>query len=186
MDENPSTKSTRHVKANVNTWEENQDHQNNSNKLIHVSVNDLHLHNIYMWYIWLLVFTHTKLVSSHHCHSYYKFIKQFACLSPQFLYRSPSLSKPKSRSWLPSSILQQTILNPSRINFFQIASSPMCLITCLNDSLWFSNLLTHKLTQINKMPTSHPYNLFYVFLAISATWQTMNLDFHHLYSLFNS
>jgi hypothetical protein len=84
MDGNPSIKCTRHVKANVNTWKENQDHQNNNNKFRHVSVNDLHLHMIYMWYIWLLTFTHTKLVSSHHCHNYYKFIKQFTCLCSQF------------------------------------------------------------------------------------------------------
>jgi hypothetical protein len=32
-DGNPSTKSTRHVEANVNTWKENQDHQNNSNEV---------------------------------------------------------------------------------------------------------------------------------------------------------
>ncbi len=30
-DENPSTKSTRHVDANVNTQKDNQGHQNNSN-----------------------------------------------------------------------------------------------------------------------------------------------------------
>jgi hypothetical protein len=32
-DGNPSTKSTRHVKANVNTCKENKDHQNNSNEV---------------------------------------------------------------------------------------------------------------------------------------------------------
>jgi hypothetical protein len=32
-DENPSTKSTRHVDANVNTQKENQNHQNNSNEM---------------------------------------------------------------------------------------------------------------------------------------------------------
>ncbi len=32
-DENPSTKSTRHVKANVNTQKQNQDNQNNSNAM---------------------------------------------------------------------------------------------------------------------------------------------------------
>jgi hypothetical protein len=32
-DENPSTKSTRHVEANVNTLKENQDHQNSSNEV---------------------------------------------------------------------------------------------------------------------------------------------------------
>jgi hypothetical protein len=31
-DGNPSTKSTRHVEANINTWKENQDHQNSSNE----------------------------------------------------------------------------------------------------------------------------------------------------------
>jgi len=30
-DGNPSTKNTRHVEVNVNTWKGNQDHQNNSN-----------------------------------------------------------------------------------------------------------------------------------------------------------
>jgi hypothetical protein len=30
---NPSTKSTRHAKANVNTRKENQDHQNNNNEM---------------------------------------------------------------------------------------------------------------------------------------------------------
>jgi len=145
MDGNPSTKSTRHDKANVNTWKENQHHQNNNNNFKHV-----HLHKIYMWYIWLLTFKHTKLVSFHHCHNYHKFIKQFTCLCPQFLSRFPSLSKPKPKSWLPSSIWQQTLLTPFHMNFFQIASSPMCLITCLNNSLWFSNLLSHKLAQINK------------------------------------
>jgi hypothetical protein len=69
---------------------------------------------------------------------------------------------------------------------FKITPSPMQLTTCPNNPLWFSNLLTHKLTQTNKMPTSHPNNPFYVFLAINGTWQTMNLDFHHFYSLFNS
>jgi hypothetical protein len=32
-DGNPSTKSTKHIDANVNTWKENQDHQNNSNEV---------------------------------------------------------------------------------------------------------------------------------------------------------
>jgi hypothetical protein len=32
-DGNPSTKSTRHVEANVNTRKENQDHQNSSNEM---------------------------------------------------------------------------------------------------------------------------------------------------------
>jgi hypothetical protein len=32
-DGNPSTKSTRHVEANVNTQKENQDHQNSSNEV---------------------------------------------------------------------------------------------------------------------------------------------------------
>ncbi len=32
-DRNPSTKSTRHVKANVNTQQENQDNQNISNEV---------------------------------------------------------------------------------------------------------------------------------------------------------
>jgi hypothetical protein len=32
-DGNPSTKITRHVKTNVNTWEENQNNQNNSNEV---------------------------------------------------------------------------------------------------------------------------------------------------------
>ncbi len=32
-DGNPSIKSTRHVKANVNTQKENQDNQNNSNEV---------------------------------------------------------------------------------------------------------------------------------------------------------
>jgi hypothetical protein len=32
-DGNPSTKSTRHVNANVNTRKENQDHQNSSNEV---------------------------------------------------------------------------------------------------------------------------------------------------------
>jgi len=32
-DGNPSTKSTRHVEANINTQKENQDHQNNSNEV---------------------------------------------------------------------------------------------------------------------------------------------------------
>ncbi len=32
-DGNPSTKSTRHVNANVNTQKENQDHQNNRNEM---------------------------------------------------------------------------------------------------------------------------------------------------------
>jgi hypothetical protein len=32
-DENPSTKSTRHVDTNVNTQKENQNHQNNSNEM---------------------------------------------------------------------------------------------------------------------------------------------------------
>ncbi len=32
-DGNPSTKSTNHIDANVNTWKENQDHQNNSNEV---------------------------------------------------------------------------------------------------------------------------------------------------------
>jgi hypothetical protein len=32
-DENPSTKSTRHVEANVNTRKGNQDNQNNSNEV---------------------------------------------------------------------------------------------------------------------------------------------------------
>jgi hypothetical protein len=32
-DGNPSTKSTRHVDANVNTRKENHDHQNNSNEV---------------------------------------------------------------------------------------------------------------------------------------------------------
>jgi hypothetical protein len=32
-DGNPSTNSTRHVDANVNTQKENQDHQNNSNEV---------------------------------------------------------------------------------------------------------------------------------------------------------
>ncbi len=32
-DENPSTKSTRHVDANVNTRKENQNHQNNNNEV---------------------------------------------------------------------------------------------------------------------------------------------------------
>jgi hypothetical protein len=32
-DENPFTKSTRHVDANVNTWKKNQDHQNSSNEV---------------------------------------------------------------------------------------------------------------------------------------------------------
>jgi hypothetical protein len=29
----PSTKSTKHIDANVNTWKENQDHQNNSDEV---------------------------------------------------------------------------------------------------------------------------------------------------------
>jgi len=33
-DENPSSKSTRHVNANVNTWKENQDHQNSNKDLM--------------------------------------------------------------------------------------------------------------------------------------------------------
>jgi hypothetical protein len=33
QDGNPSTKSTRHVNANVNTQKENQDHQNSSNEM---------------------------------------------------------------------------------------------------------------------------------------------------------
>jgi hypothetical protein len=32
-DGNPSTKSTRHINANVNTRKENQDHQNSSNEV---------------------------------------------------------------------------------------------------------------------------------------------------------
>jgi hypothetical protein len=32
-DGNPSSKSTRHINANVNTWKENQDHQNSSNEV---------------------------------------------------------------------------------------------------------------------------------------------------------
>jgi hypothetical protein len=32
-DENSSTKNTRHVEANVNTWKKNQDHQNNNNEV---------------------------------------------------------------------------------------------------------------------------------------------------------
>jgi hypothetical protein len=32
-DGNPSTKSTRHVEANVNTQKENQDHQNSNNEV---------------------------------------------------------------------------------------------------------------------------------------------------------
>jgi hypothetical protein len=32
-DGNPSTKSTMHVKANVNTWKENQNNQNSSNEV---------------------------------------------------------------------------------------------------------------------------------------------------------
>ncbi len=32
-DGNPSTKSTRHVDTNVNTWKKNQDHQNSNNEL---------------------------------------------------------------------------------------------------------------------------------------------------------
>ncbi len=35
-DGNPSTKSTMHVNANVNTSKENQDHQNNSNEVGYV------------------------------------------------------------------------------------------------------------------------------------------------------
>jgi hypothetical protein len=33
MDENPSIKSTKHVKINVNTRKENQGHQNSSNEM---------------------------------------------------------------------------------------------------------------------------------------------------------
>ncbi len=33
MDGNPSTKSTRHFKANVKTQKDNQDHQNHSNEM---------------------------------------------------------------------------------------------------------------------------------------------------------
>ncbi len=32
-DGNPSTKSTKHVDANVNTWKENQNHQNSTNEM---------------------------------------------------------------------------------------------------------------------------------------------------------
>ncbi len=32
-DGNPSTQNTKHVDANVNTWKENQDHQNSSNEV---------------------------------------------------------------------------------------------------------------------------------------------------------
>jgi hypothetical protein len=38
-DENPSTKNTRHVDANVNTHKKNQDHQNNSNGVEDVMLN---------------------------------------------------------------------------------------------------------------------------------------------------
>jgi hypothetical protein len=38
-DGNPSTKSTRHVDANVNTQKRNQKHQNNSNEVEHVMLN---------------------------------------------------------------------------------------------------------------------------------------------------
>jgi len=40
-DGNPSTKSTRHVDANVNTGKENQDHQNSSNEVEDVNAQGL-------------------------------------------------------------------------------------------------------------------------------------------------
>jgi hypothetical protein len=45
-DENPSTKSTMHVEANVNTTKENQNIQNRSNKVEHPMLKGLSIANI--------------------------------------------------------------------------------------------------------------------------------------------
>jgi len=52
-DENPSTKSRKHVKANVNTPKENQNNENSSNEVEDPMLKGLSIANIHLF--WLLL-----------------------------------------------------------------------------------------------------------------------------------